>query len=234
VASIAIGETVGVAPGADLYFIAAWLFDAEMEEWQNQRTYIYYAAAMRRILQINEQLPADRKIRVISISAGWSDHGHGYEQMREVIDDAVNQGLLVISSSVDEAHGVRFHGLGRDPNSDPGTPASYGPGWWWADSFYANGMPNQRLLVPMDSRTTASPTGDDEYVFYAQGGWSWAIPYIAGLYALAVQVDPEITPERFWRIAMETGTTNQAERDGRVRSLGPIVNPTALIESIRQ
>jgi len=59
----------------------------------------------------------------------------------------------------------------------------------------------------MDSRTTASFTGISEYVFYREGGWSWSIPYIAGLYALAAQVDPEIPPERFWSLAMETGRT---------------------------
>jgi hypothetical protein len=50
----------------------------------------------------------------------------------------------------------------------------------------------------MDSRTTASPGATDQYVFYGIGGMSWAVPYIAGVYALAVQVDPAITPERFW------------------------------------
>jgi hypothetical protein len=57
----------------------------------------------------------------------------------------------------------------------------------------------------MDSRGTASPTGYDDYVFYRQGGWSWSIPYIAGLYALACQVKPDITPEVFWSKALETG-----------------------------
>ena len=30
----------------------------------------------------------------------------------------------------------------------------------------------------------------NEYVFYREGGWSWSIPYIAGVYALAAQVKP--------------------------------------------
>jgi hypothetical protein len=57
----------------------------------------------------------------------------------------------------------------------------------------------------MDSRTTASPTGKEDYVFYRQGGWSWAIPYLAGMYTLAVQVKPDITPEEFWDTALNTG-----------------------------
>jgi hypothetical protein len=57
----------------------------------------------------------------------------------------------------------------------------------------------------MDSRCTASPTGTEDYAFYREGGWSWCIPYIAGLYALACQVRPEITPEVFWAKVIETG-----------------------------
>jgi hypothetical protein len=60
VASIAVGQTVGVAPDADLYFIAATFKDTA-----------YIANSIRRMLEINNQLPEGRKIRVISISWGW-------------------------------------------------------------------------------------------------------------------------------------------------------------------
>jgi hypothetical protein len=39
----------------------------------------------------------------------------------------------------------------------------------------------RRLLIPMDSRTTASPTGVIDYMFFRSGEWSWSIPYIAEL-----------------------------------------------------
>jgi hypothetical protein len=84
----------------------------------------------------------------------------------------------------------------------------------------------------MDSRTAASPTGTDEYVFYRTGGWSWSIPYIAGLYALAVQVDSTVTPERFWSAALSSGAPLIAETEGRAINVGMIVDPAALIEAI--
>jgi hypothetical protein len=89
------------------------------------------------------------------------------------------------------------------------------------------------LLVPMDSRTTASPTGTEDYVFYRQGGWSWSIPYLAGMYALAVQVKPEITPEAFWETALETGRTIHIGHNGKDYEFGVILDPQALIEAIR-
>lgn len=98
-------------------------------------------------------------------------------------------GMLVICCSVEEVHGFAFHGLGRPVTANPDDFNVYEPGSWWAQSYYGGegfySEPN-RLLVPMDARTTASPTGPGEYVFYAQGGWSWSIPYIAGAYALDI------------------------------------------------
>jgi hypothetical protein len=85
----------------------------------------------------------------------------------------------------------------------------------------------------MDSRTTASPAGIHEYVFYRIGGASWAVPYVAGVYALAVQADPAMTPERFWALAVRTGRTIEVKRDGVTKRLGPIIDPVRLIRAIQ-
>jgi hypothetical protein len=85
----------------------------------------------------------------------------------------------------------------------------------------------------MDSRTAASPAGADEYVFYRIGGFSWTVPYIAGVYALAVQADPAITPERFWALAVRTGRTIELNHSGMTKPLGPIIDPIRLIRAIQ-
>jgi hypothetical protein len=85
----------------------------------------------------------------------------------------------------------------------------------------------------MDSRTTASPTGTEDYVFYREGGWSWSIPYIAGMYALGSQVNPDITPEEFWDAALQTGRTIQIKHDGKDYEFGIILDPQALIDAIK-
>ncbi|GAF73964.1 unnamed protein product, partial [marine sediment metagenome] len=196
VASIAVGKTVGVAPEADLYYIASRTVD-----WQQRRgngktpwNFTYYAQAVERVLEINKSLPEKRKIRVISMQIGWNENQKGYEEIMNAVEKAKTEGILVICSSVERIHGFKFHGLGRFPLADPDIFESYEPGLFWAKGFYEGKRTSDRLLIPMDSRTTASFTGKDEYVFYREGGWSWSIPYIAGVYTLAVQVDPEITP----------------------------------------
>jgi hypothetical protein len=49
---------------------------------------------------------------------------------------------------------------------------------------------------------------------------------------LAVQVDPKITPERFWALAMKTGRTVEMKDGGKTVSLGPILDPVQLIAAL--
>jgi hypothetical protein len=231
VASIAVGKTVGVAPEADLYYIASALGGAGSYETID---FAYLARSIRRILEVNRQLPADRKIRAISMSTGWGPDSKGYADVQAAAEEAKAAGLLVICSSVEEVHGFKFHGLGREPLADPNTFESYEPGMFWAKDFYATPDKrfSDRLLVPMDSRTTASPTGANEYVFYREGGWSWSIPYLAGVYALAAQADPSVTPDQFWALAMKTGRIIPVKHNGETIPFGPIIDPVALIAAV--
>jgi len=232
VASIAVGKTVGVAPGADLYYIATALCSTGSYE---SNDYSCLAESVYRILDVNKSLPPDRKIRVISISVGWGLESIGYDEITAATKEAKDTGLLVICSSVDAVHGFKFHALGRAPLADPDQFESYEPGLWWANEWYYEGEPfSDRLLVPMDSRTTASPGGINEYVFYREGGWSWSIPYIAGAYALAAQVKPTITPDEFWRLALQTGRTIEFKHEGRTFPLGPILDPVALVIELQK
>jgi len=232
VASIAVGKTIGVAPEADLYFIETG--DCGGAANIDDLDFSCRAAAIRRIVEINKALPANRKIRVLSMAFGWSSKSKGYEEITTAVNEAQAAGIFVISSSIKETYGLMFHGLGRDPLTDPDEINSYVPGSWWAKDFYAGKYTNPMLLVPMDSRTTACPNGYEDYAFFREGGWSWSIPYLAGIYALAAQVKPEITPEEFWKIALETGRTIELIHEGKTYQLGPILNPPALIEALRR
>lgn len=234
VASIAVGKTLGVAPGADLYYIAETHgnFHNAKFDWD----FSFLAQSIERILEINRQLPAANKIRVISLSVGWSPQQKGYADVTAAVERTRKENVFIVSSSIYETSGHRFffHGLGREPMADPDTANFCRPGSWWSRKFFS-GQPDapqgvEMLLVPMDSRCTASPTEIDDYVFYRQGGWSWSIPYIAGLYALACQVNPEMTPELFWSEALRTGDTIEFENSGKKFSLGKIVNPLKLLK----
>ena len=162
-------------------------------------------------MQINKILPEDRKIRVISISYSWRTKDLGYKDLSETIEEVKAAGILIVSTSFEETYGFKFHGLDRPPLRDPNAFESYEPGLWWAQDYYSKEQVNDKLMIPMGSRTTAAPTGISDYAFNREGGWSWVVPYIAGVYALAAQVVPEITPEKFWDVAMKTGKNNSIE-----------------------
>lgn len=201
VASIAVGKTVGVAPEADLYYLAETSCG---ENGRANKDLTVTARSIDRLLEVNGTLPKDRKIRVISISMGLLPDWTGYREVMAAVERAKAEGVFVISTSLDRTDGLNLMGLGREPNKDPERAASYSPASWYKP--YLDLMPGQpMLLIPMDSRAIAGPTGARDYAFYRTGGMSWTVPYLAGLYALACQVKPEVTPEQFWAKAMETG-----------------------------
>ena len=228
VSSIAVGRTSGVAPEADLYYFNVG-DDLANFLWQ----FHYYAQAIRRVLQLNQVLPPDQQIRVISISLGWSPYqGAGWSDVADAVGEARAQGVLVVYTSMEFVYGIGYMGLGRDPLNDPEQFESYGPSAWWASAFYSGQMHSRMIFAPMDSRTTADPSGTGDYAFYRTGGLSWATPWVAGMYALAVQVDPSLTPEHFLELAMETGRTIDVQHEGKTYKLGPILDPVALIAAL--
>ena len=237
VASIAVGKTIGVAPEAELFYIAQWNFD--WEKRGSPPTLRYLAQGIYRILEINEQLPPDNKIRAISISKGWTRSDKDYALIAEAVQKAQAEGILMVFTSVELFNGgYDISKLGRSPLTNPDIFGSYGPAmsdtqrFWTGDFSPVDDPQSKGFYVPTDSRTTASPLGIDEYVFDRNGGSSKYPPYIAGLYALAVQTDAAITPERFWALAVETGRTIEIERDGKRRRLGPIIDPVRLIRAV--
>ena len=95
VASIAVGKTTGVAPEADLYYIACYAGDFGPGGPANfTYNFHYIAQGIQRILDINRQLPEGRKIRVISISVGWSPENKGYDEVTAAVKVAKAAGLL--------------------------------------------------------------------------------------------------------------------------------------------
>ena len=243
--SIAVGKHSGVAPDADLYFIAMGNFRATPLSFASrfiplvgQMAAVDYnpiAKSVDRLVTVNRSLPKDRKIRVISISVGWM-RGTGVAALRRAIERAENEGIFVITCSLDDTSGgaMDYVGIGREPLSDPNDLSSYRPGMLWSKSFYRVGrfLEAGPLLVPIDARCVASPTGVKDYAFFRKGGASWGPPYTAGLYALACQVKPDVTPAEFWAAATATADTVSFEKDGRKYTLKGVVNPAKMLERV--
>lgn len=223
VASIAVGKTVGVAPEADLYYIAE-THGIVNEKGQFDWDLSWLAKSIDRIVEVNKTLPEDKKIRVISISLGIGGNINGYEKALESIEKAKQEGIYTVYVGSNQ-----YMGLGRNPLKNADDITSFTKREFWKKQEYDN----YQLLIPMDSRCTASPTGVNDYVFYRNGGVSWTVPYVAGLYALACQVNPDITPDVFWEEAFNTSDAISADNSSK-KTFGKIVNPVRLIEKIEK
>jgi hypothetical protein len=233
-ASIAVGKTAGLAPKADLYYIARGNCSLESGDFADF-DFSCLAKDVLRVVEINKSLPEDARIRVVTMEVGWDSSQNGYEAITAAVNQAKAAGIFVVSSSLEESYGFKLNGLGRDILADPNQFDSYTAGSWWAQYFFEGKYTlDNTLLFPMDARAGAGCTGKNVYVFYGQGGWSWVTPYIAGMYALAYQVNPGITPDEFWSTGLKTGQIIQIDQDGKRFSFGKILDPQALIAELEK
>ena len=233
VASIALGKTVGVAPEALLYFLADDVGTGAGSSFVRDMT--YYAEDVDRFTALNETLPENEKIRVISMSVGWMPDTVGAEELEAAIERARAAGIAVVCVNSRDPLLEPWMGMGRRPYGDPNRLEDCLPGAFWEESLYSGeyrGTDGSLLLVPMDGRTAASPAGGAEYAYFAGGGMSWAAPYVAGLYALACQVKPEVTYEEFLSTAQATARPVSVWKGETEYPYGRVVDPAALLEAL--
>jgi membrane protease YdiL (CAAX protease family) len=212
-ASVAVGRTVGVAPEAELF--AFGLSYATPQEFLLMPH--YFALVIERIVEVNRQLPAGRKIRAITLSHGWGEATVGRCHAEKAVARAAAEGIAFFGVTQ-----PTFGGLGRPPLGDPDKISDYEPAWRWRKDVGKVAFP---FYIPIDTRSMASEQGVDSYLYSRYAASSLGPPFMAGLYALAAQVDPSITRERFLGLAERL-----ARRD--VRPDMPILDPVAMIEEL--
>ena len=83
------------------------------------------------------------------------------------------------------------------------------------------------IVVPSDYRTMASSWNKEgQYMYNGRGGISWSVPYLAGLFALVLQINPNIKREEIAEIINKSATINK-------KGLR-IVNPKGIIELVKE
>jgi serine protease AprX len=205
VCSIAVGKTCGVAPKVSLYYYAVppW-------KWNDSKP---WADTLNKIIELNKRLKKSEKIRVVSISLGDFFHRPNFDLWQKTVSKANQNGILVVTC---DPTFLKLAMLKRKENNPPDLPSSY-------EAIF--GRPDASLLVLTGNRTIASYKGPDVYQYERQGGLSWTVPYLAGLAALAYQVDPEIKPDEIVDLWKQTAVKTEA---------GPVVNPAGFIEAVQK
>jgi len=198
-------SSIAVAPEATLSYFAVPMWERDMS---------CYTRSLHRISELNKILPADEIIRVVSISDGAFIKDKGFQEWQKALRKAEGKGIFVVTC---DTSFIKFGTLKRIEGRDSDLPNSYKTGKYFSEEDV--------LRIPTGNKTIASYRGIDVYTYDREGGWSWAAPYIAGLAALAFQVNPEITPAEIKALLIKTVTNTSA---------GPIVNPTAFIEAVKE
>jgi subtilisin family serine protease len=205
VASIAVGKKCGVAPGASLYYFAVptwkWMHN---EPWAEQ---------LERIIELNRTITGTPKIQVVSISLGAFSERPNPARWSEAVKKAEENNILVVTC---DPHYLQVATLKRIENRpDPGA-SDYVRGWF--------GDPGDALCAPAANRTLASFRGPQNYTYDRTGGLSWTVPYVAGVAALAWQVNPSIKPREMLELVKRTAVKTAA---------GSVINPAAVIEAAK-
>jgi hypothetical protein len=214
VASLLVGEKCGTAPGATVYYAAApsWKRDAR-----------YFAECLLWILDRNEALPEDAKIRVVSVSAAPSGPTTPIRSNHAAWDEAVERaeaaGVIVLDCT-------SHHGFIGPCHLDPARPedvTACTPGF---PGMPTRGASPDRVLVPTCPRTTAEEydRGDYSYQYCGRGGLSWAIPYAAGVMAMGWQLCPELTGQEMKDLLFASAHARGGAR---------IIDPAAFVASVK-
>ena len=123
-------------------------------------------------------------------------------------------GILVVTCN---PNFLNYGTLTLIEDKNPDNPNNYIPGKYSGKKDI--------LRIPTGNKTVASHRGNDVYTYEREGGMSWAAPYIAGLAALAFQVNSDLNPKIIIEKLKQTATSTKA---------GQVINPQKFIDSIKK
>lgn len=209
-ATILAGQNCGVAPDAKFYYFAVP---------DNGNNFDNYSEAIDQLIELNQGLSEKEKIRIVSISDGLSNDDVRWENWQKTLQKAEDQGIIVIYSN---NVGNNFIWGGCPPDKDRNNVLNYN-----IATVYENQKINKEsvIIIPGDYRTTANNQSDDGYTYYGVGGWSWAIPYFAGLCTLGLEINPDLTYEQMQQALEETKSKTETGYF--------IIDPVSYIEKLQ-
>ncbi|MCX7772810.1 MAG: hypothetical protein N2376_06835 [Clostridia bacterium] len=230
--AITVGHQLGTAPGADLYYIST-LLDPKASRYKDWAT-----EAVLRVLNINKFLGEDKKIRVLIVD---SDIDHPDSLFTKVLDQAYEQNILVIvnnaiyQKAIDEKY--LLQALKWDQVTSPNKPSAYRPSSDMIVKLFWNGGINLAynvILVPGMGLTLASPTKNNSYSLMTGEFFDLSGYWLGGLYALACEAKPGITPMEFLDLAYSTGDSQKTTFNGKEKTLERIINPNKLMKVLSE
>lgn len=219
VASLLVGKTCGVAPGAELIYKAV----------PSGRSFAYEAQALEDIIKENQK--SNKKIRIVSCSIGYmiENPEPGLDEWIEAIKKTTDSGIVVVD--VGTRLGMEFTGGG---SIDKENFDEYSL-WLNYKSRINIKHPDIKpehydqlpIIIPSDHRTFASSWQKlGGYEYNGKGGISWSVPYLAGIFTMALQINPNLTQEELVNLVIDNTHIN---KNGL-----KIINPKKIIQAIKK
>ncbi len=202
VLSLLAGKDIGTAPDAEVYFYTnpSWLAD--------QTT---HAERLYKVIEQNKSLPDDKKIRMVGFSDNIDPNEANVEAFEEAVKACEDAGIMVWFCG-------EYAPLTFIPMADKNNFDNVVKEHWWG-----NEEP-ELVYVPAAGRTTAATEGGNSYIYWGSGGLSWTMPYVLGLYADAIAIDPTLTKTDLRKLIVDTAYVSA---DGM-----KIINPVNFIATV--
>ena len=230
-ASLLVGRSIGVAPGAGLHYFALDFARLTPER---------LAAAIDHVVDRNDALPPDERVRLLSVSTGF-----GGEE-RFVVDAAIRRAteldvfvLMTVYPLDHHDPPLAIRSLGCSPwrDCDRFEAFDFSPGeaaYWQAEGESASDVLARRAVsdaalgyvsvyAPAHHRTVAGHHHARHYRYDAEGGDSQWAPYLVGVLALALEVAPELHAADLAGLLA----------DGAIHGPG-LISPARVVELVRE
>ena len=174
------GKNLGVAPKSKLWFYGTRQGKNHINDTILGLEYIY------------EQNEKGANIKIISIPASNHRLNPEYEKIREKL---MKQGCYIIDSPI---FGENFTSINQDPN----TGELYYSDWQLLPDTYDE--MKSKIAIKTGGKMTPLVTTKDEYLYCGQATYSWSIPILSGYFALALQINPDLTYDEFIDLVNDT------------------------------
>lgn len=218
VSSVLAGKTVGVAPNSNIHYFASE--PIKFVNGEKQVTFKPYVECIDHIIEMNKYL--ENPIRVISISIGFSKtEDEDSKEFYYAIEKAKKNNIEVFTTTTIENYKYGISGVKCDSGKNRDDYSNYYEVYPKSLSSY-----EKRIGVPCGGITVADMYGKHNYSYTETCGMSYSVPWLAGLYALCLEISPTISADEFLDLAYETGF------EMNNNYLTHIINPENLLKRI--
>ena len=182
VSSMLAGKETGTAPEVELYYYghAAWEGDMATR-----------AECLYQIIEQNKELSEGQKIRMVGFSDNIRPEEKNNDLFVEAVEACEQAGIMVWFCG-------DYAAASFVPFSDRNDLNNLFPDWQYG------GWDPELVYVPASGRSAAADTGYTQYIYWSSGGLSWTMPYILGLYAIVLEIDPTMTKDEIRTMVKET------------------------------